>query len=486
MTLIRSIAASRRRKTLLILSQTFIPDPASVGQHMADVAFEMARRGYRVRVYTSARGYEDARVKYPPREYIDGVEIRRLPFGSFGKKSLLLRVLGTALFQFQSLLVGLTIPRVDGVFFSTSPPLIGVVATLIGFFRNVPIAYWAMDLNPDQLIALGKIKPTSLAAHFLEGANRLILRRASLVVALDRFMAERLAGPGRSLLKVRRSGSLSRYAGGGLGWGLPRRFRKRPPPHPSPGVPGEGVRGPKAIALLAGRVDLRHKMLVMPPWPHESHIDADSHVGAETNPFRIRHGLDGKFVVMYSGNHSAANPLTTLLDAAVALKDDPRVRFLMVGGGAGKQEVEAAIRDHDLANLKSLPYQPLSELKYSLSAADLHVVTLGPEMVGIVHPCKIYGAMTVGRPILYFGPRPSHITDLLNSHRFGVCIDHGDVPGAVAAIQKFAQASSDDLNQMGSEALKVLRESFSQNILQSRFCDHVEDALFPVAAVDVS
>src|SRR5687768_15943333 len=47
-----------RRKTLLILSQVFVPDPASVGQHMADVAAEMARRGHRVKVYASARGYE--------------------------------------------------------------------------------------------------------------------------------------------------------------------------------------------------------------------------------------------------------------------------------------------------------------------------------------------------------------------------------------------------------------------------------------------
>jgi hypothetical protein len=27
---------------------------------------------------------------------------------------------------------------------------------------------------------------------------------------------------------------------------------------------------------------------------------------------------------------------------------------------------------------------------------------------GIIHPCKIYGAMTVARPILYFGPLLSH------------------------------------------------------------------------------
>ncbi|MDB5328926.1 MAG: glycosyl transferase group 1 [Phycisphaerales bacterium] len=407
--------------TLLVFSQTFVPDPASVGQHMADVAFEMARRGYRVRVFTSARGYEDASVKYRPRETLNGVEIRRLPLASFGKKSLPLRVLGTAMFQLQCLLVGLFAPRVRGIFFSTSPPLIGVIASILHIVRRVPIAYWAMDLNPDQLIALGKLKPTDFAARFLEAVNRLILRESSLIVALDRFMADRLE-----------------------------------------------ARGP-----------LRQKMLVMPPWPHENHIESDGGALApEENPFRARHGLNGKFVVMYSGNHSPSNPLATLLKAAVHFKDDPDVRFLFVGGGSGKREVEAAIAEHHLANSISLPYQPLSELKYSLSAADVHVVALGDDMVGIIHPCKIYGAMASGRPILYFGPRPSHITDILDEHGIGLPVAHGDVAGAIDAIEKFRKSSPAEMQRMGDTARSVLRRTLSQQALCARFCDRMEQALF--------
>src|SRR6185503_10863307 len=102
-------------------------------------------------------------------------------------------------------------------------------------------------------------------------------------------------------------------------------------------------------------------------------------------------------------NHSPANPLRTLLEATLGFKDRDDVRFFFVGGGLGKKEVETFAREHDVRNIISLPYQPLADLRYSLSAADVHVVSLGENMVGIVHPCKIYGAMTVGRPILYFG-----------------------------------------------------------------------------------
>src|SRR5437016_6518232 len=88
-----------RPKTLLILSQVFLPDPASVGQHVADVAIEMARRGYRVRVFAANRGYENPSIRYLGREQISGVEVRRLPLSSFGKKRIATRLVGTVIFM---------------------------------------------------------------------------------------------------------------------------------------------------------------------------------------------------------------------------------------------------------------------------------------------------------------------------------------------------------------------------------------------------
>ena len=403
------------QKTLLVLSQVFVPDPASVGQHMADVAFEMAARGHRVLVYTSARGYENPNNIYLKRETIRGVEIRRLGFAHFGKKNLLIRAFGTLSFMLQAIWVVLTTRKLGGIFFSTSPPLIGIAAMIGKWFRRVPIAYWAMDLNPDQLIAMGKITKTSLTARVLETANRMILKNSSLVVALDRFMADRL------------------------------RHRVS---------------------------DIDKKMLVMPPWPHESHLEPLQHA---QNPFRAKHDLQGKFVIMYSGNHSPANPLRTLLEAADRLRHEDRLRFLFIGGGLGKKEVESYERE--VPNIVSLPYQPLADLRYSLSAADVHVVSLGPEMVGIVHPCKIYGAMTVGRPILFLGPRPSHVADILDECPIGKQVEHGDVTECVAAIESFLATAPEQLKSMGDMAERVLTQRFTQVHLCGRFCDALEAAL---------
>src|SRR3954454_17655653 len=88
-----------RHGTLLLISQVYIPDPASVGQHMADVAAELVKRGWRVVVMAAASGYDDPSVKYKREEVIDGVEIWRFPLSSFGKGSLALRLLAQVIFM---------------------------------------------------------------------------------------------------------------------------------------------------------------------------------------------------------------------------------------------------------------------------------------------------------------------------------------------------------------------------------------------------
>ena len=412
------LKSSDQISRLLFISQVYVPDPASVGQHMADVAAALVTRGYDVRVLTSARGYEDPSVKHPRRERISDVDVVRLPFSSFGKKSLAHRLLGQCLFLLQVLFRGVFARRLAGVVVSTSPPMAAVAAVIIAFVRRVPITYWVMDLNPDQTVALGRISARSPLVAAMRWLNRTIFCRAADVVVLDQYMAQRVQ---------------SQYR-------------------------------------VTGRLH------ILPPWPHEVALPAPA---AAANPFAARHNLAGRFVVMYSGNHSLASPVTTLLQAAVQMQDDPRLLFMFIGGGHGKREVDEAIAQDRAANIVSLPYQPLNELCYSLPAADLHVVTLGDNMVGMIHPCKIYGAMAVGRPILLIGPRPSHAADLIEVHNIGWQVDQGDIVGLVAALRQIVATPPQTLAEMGRRAREAVRQHFSKDVLCNAFCDAVEHSLVP-------
>ncbi|MCH7847081.1 MAG: glycosyltransferase family 4 protein [Planctomycetes bacterium] len=408
-------------KTLLILSQVYPPDPTSVGQHIADVAGAMAKRGYRVIVLTANRGYNDPSVKYESKELRDGVNVRRLPLSSFGKRSIVLRLLGQGSFLIQCIVRGLFVGRLSCLLVSTSPPMCSVAALLISIVRRRPITYWLMDLNPDQMIEMGWIKPSSPIVKIFNWFNRRILRRSTGIVALDRFMAERV-------------------------------LRK---------------------------ADVKDKLTVMPPWPHEGHLEVVAHAD---NPFRKAHGLDGKFVIMYSGNHSVCTPLRTVLDAALQLQDDPRLVFMFIGDGTGKREVDDTIAEHQPNNIRSLPYQPLSQIKYSLSAADVHLVVVGPSEVGVRHPCKIYGAMALGRPILLLGPDPCHASDLVDENDLGWHIQHGDVDAAISTIKKMVDQDAGVLAEMGQRGKEIVSEQLSQDILCTRFCDIIESGVQSNAA----
>ena len=150
---------------------------------------------------------------------------------------------------------------------------------------------------------------------------------------------------------------------------------------------------------------------MIPPWSQDGAINFDEQ---QRRDFRAAHGLSDKFVVMYSGNHSPCHPLDTLLAAAEALRTNSQIVFCFVGGGSEKLKVEEFAQSRNLPNIKSLPYQPLTQLSASLSAADLHVVVMGDPFVGIVHPSKLYNILKVGAPLLYIGPGESHVTDLVS------------------------------------------------------------------------
>ena len=405
--------SATKKPVLVIISQVYPPDPTSVGQHMHDAAAELARRGYRVLVYTASRGYDDPRRKYPRRETADGVTIRRLSFSSFGKKSIKIRLLGQSLFLLQVMLRGVFTRRLDRILVSTSPPMASMAALFLRFFRRVPITFWAMDINPDQTVAMGHARDGSPMVRLFDVLNRSILRRARSVVALDRFMAAR----------------------------------------------------------LEAKSPVGDRLAILPPWPHESHLEPVAH---DDNPFRKAQGLNGKFVVMYSGNISAAHPVDTILEAALRMKDHNRLLFLFIGGGNGKKLIDEFIAQHHLTNVRTLPYQPLETIKYSLSAADVHLVAMGAEMVGIVHPCKVYGAMAVARPVLLLGPRESHAGELLDQFRMGWQVEHGDVDEAQRTLEAMTAASDSELAQMGARGREAIQQQLSMRLLCGKFCDVVQ------------
>jgi glycosyltransferase involved in cell wall biosynthesis len=335
---------------ILLLNQAFHPDVVATAQYATDLALELAAAGHEITVLSSRRAYDNPAGRYPARETWRGIRIVRIPILGLGKAARWRRAADFASFLANCSARMLLLSRFDAVIALTSPPLVAGLAATLVHLKGGKFVFWSMDLNPDEAIAAGWIRDGSLPARALSAVLSYSLRRADLIVALDRFMQQRLVEKGVDSSR---------------------------------------------IAVIA-------------PWSHEEvRYDESARRG-----FRERHALNGSFVVMYSGNHSPCHPLQTVLEAARVLQPQPHIRFCFVGGGSEFPKVREFARAHRLENILCLPYQPRETLSASLSAADLHVVAMGDPFVGIVHPSKVYNIRSLGIPYLYIGPSPSHVTEL--------------------------------------------------------------------------
>jgi colanic acid biosynthesis glycosyl transferase WcaI len=359
---------------VLLLNQAFYPDVVATAHYAGDLAAALAESGHHVDVVASSRGYDDPRMRFAPRETWRGVHIHRVGVPGFGKRARWRRALDFAGFMVACAVRMLTRPRADVVVAMTSPPLISFLAALLARLRGSRLVIWSMDLNPDEAIAAGWLRPGSLLTRALTAMQLYSLRSADRIIVLDRFMRQRIAAKGLA--------------------------------------------------------DTR--LTVIPPWPHDGRIRYEA---AGREEFRSAHALDGKFVVMYSGNHSPCHPVATLLAAARQLASQRDIVFLFVGGGSEFRNLERLAAAERLANVICLPYVAEEKLAGSLSAADLHVVLMGDAFTGIVHPCKIYNVLRVGAPVLYIGPPESHVADLVARVPMRAYpARHGEVDAVVAAI----------------------------------------------------
>ena len=406
---------------ILLLNQCFYPDVVATAQYLTDLAAGLSARGHAVTVVASDRGYDDPNVHFSRRETWKGIKIVRIPSLSLGKNTRMRRALNFASFLTLCSLKLVSLHRFDVVVALTSPPLISFLASIFVKLQGGRLCFWVMDLNPDEAIAAGWLKADTLTARLLQWMLRYSLTNASQTIVLDRFMRERILGKGIDPQRV----------------------------------------------------------TIVPPWSQD---DAVSFTAEGRQRFRERHGLTEKFVVMYSGNHSPCHPLDTFLEAARNLAARSEFAFCFVGGGSEQNKVREFAAVHQLNTVKCLPYQPLSELADSLSAADLHLVVMGEQFAGIVHPSKIYNIMAVGAPVLYIGPEATHVTDIAEHDHAGrfFLASHGD---AITVVARILEARKQHHNQTTRTPTVQTAPAFSREMLLTQLMRLVESSCPTAPAV---
>ena len=381
-------------KKLLFINQYYWPDHASTAQHLTDLAESLASRGFECHVLCSQSRYKPGDPAPSAFEVHNGVHIHRVPATSMGRKSTLSRMTDYLSFYARAVVKATRLPRFDAVVTLTTPPIIGLVGTLLRRFKGSTHVCWSMDLHPDASLALKRMSPRNPIVKGLAWLSDFVLRQADRVVVLGPYMADRIL-----MKKVR----------------------------------------PDRVTTI-------------PVWSRRDEVYPVPHA---TNALRKRLGFRDELVVMYSGNLGLAHTFDEFIEAARRLRDRSDIVFLYVGGGPRLAEVRAAKENEALDNIRILDYVPREELHLSLSTADVHLISMRPEMTGIVVPGKLYGIMAAGRPALFVGPSHCESADLIRRSGGGVAVPFGDADGVVQALEKL----SSDRNlarQMGEKG----RQSF--------------------------
>lgn len=173
---------------------------------------------------------------------------------------------------------------------------------------------------------------------------------------------------------------------------------------------------------------------------------------------RSEWGLEGRFIVEYSGNLGRVHDLDPVLRVARELQKTARVQILLVGNGARRIALETAVRGEERPNIHFRAPQPRSKLAESLSVGHLHLVTVLPGCERYVYPSKLHGILTIGRPVLFIGPADCEIARLIAARGLGLAFERSNITGIAQAIAHLA-AHDAEREAMAKNARRFAEES---------------------------
>ena len=388
---------------VLFVNRFFHPDHSATSQMLTDLTKDLRRTGMDVTVITGRQLIDDAQALLPVHEQLDGIDVHRVWSTRFGRTTLPGRAVDYLSFYLGAgWRLACLCRSGDVVVAKTDPPLISVVVGFVTRVRGARLVNWLHDLFPEIAERLGMSFMQGPLAGALRGLRNRSLRRARCNVVIGSRMAEQVTALG---IAPERVAIVHNWCG------------------------GEEVR----------------------PQPLAGHWLRDAW------------NLEARFVVVYSGNMGYAHEFDTFLDAAHRLQDRTDIVFLFIGGGVQREHIEQEAARRGLTNVRFKPYQPRESLSKSLTAANVHLVSLLPRLEGLMVPSKFYAIAAAGRPILFVGAGDGELGRLIDEVNCGFQVDVG--AGEVLADRITALAADPGMGKrQGVAARRLFDERFERRL----------------------
>lgn len=416
------------RKKLLIYAHYYVPDAASTGQILRELAEGMLDT-FEVTVICVVPSYlgkiED---KYKTQKYyretINGVNVIRVRVPEFSKTDKISRVKNILAYFFGAMTATFKVGKQDYVFSISQPPILGGLLGVWGkWVKHAKYIYNIQDYNPEQTMAVGYSK-NKLILNVMMGFDKFSCRKADEVIVVGRDMVETLKN---------------------------RFHNKNVPKH----------------TFINNWIDEKE---IYPLPDDEEHVTA----------FKQKYELQDKFIIMYSGNIGLYYDLENIIKviqkfpAGTKNADGKEVVFAFVGAGSMLETIKEYVESNHMENVCFIPYQEKKDLIYSLNAANVHWVVNSKGIKGVSCPSKCYGVMAVGKPVLGVLEQGSECQLLIHEAKCGTCCEPGDYQEIEKKVAWFISQKMDGtLANMGNRGRKYLEKNLTKNVSVQKYVDEI-------------
>ncbi len=180
----------------------------------------------------------------------------------------------------------------------------------------------------------------------------------------------------------------------------------------------------------------------------------------------------GELVVGYAGTVGITNALDVFFEAARLVRDEPGIRFKLIGDGPLLAELRE--RYADLDSVEFVPKVPKSSVRAELRKCDLLYLSTYPSRVWEFGQSlnKVIDYMLSGRPVLAsLSGHPS----MIDEAESGVFVPAGDPAAVAEELRRFAAMDADERTEMGVRGRAWLLEHRSFERLAADY----REILFP-------
>ncbi|SFI88302.1 Glycosyltransferase involved in cell wall bisynthesis [Paenibacillus sp. UNC496MF] len=395
------------KKRIIFVINYFYPDYASTGQLLTELCLELQQHFDITVIAVQPEAYkEQGKHKLFDVAYYEQIKVIRIRTPRVDKTSKRSRATFILFYFFAALCALMREKKAEIIYTISSPPILGGLIGAIGkIVRRTKHVYNIQDFNPEQAEAISYTK------------QKWLFRLARKVDTWSCRWADHIVTVGRDMQQT----LYKRFEGGKV------------PPNS-----------------------------VINNWTDEKDIVPLAKDHAEVAAFLADNGLENKFIVMYSGNLGLYYDLENIIRVTEAFKDHPRIAFVFVGDGAVKPAMMEFVEQHGIGNAYFLPFQDKAKLKYSLNAADAHLVVNQKGIKGVSVPSKIYGVMATGKPILGMLEQGSEASNLIRDAGCGLIMEPNQYEELKRAIERLYIMNEDGRGQMGASGRLYLEKHLAK------------------------